>query len=148
LPNSSAKSAAPLHLVLERSRILYGAMVVLHGLAGIAALANPWPLWSQAGLLSAVGLSLYLTLRDHVFDPAVRGLFLNPDGHWEVLRRNGPVTATLAGSTVAVSWIVILHLVTETGIVAIPIVRDSVDPESFRRLRVYLRVSRGRTTPE
>ena len=141
MPNSSAKSAAPLHLILERSRVLHRALGAAHGLAGVAALANPLPLWVKAGLLGAVGVSLYLTLRDHVLDPPVRGLSLNPDGHWEVIRRTGPVTATLLGSTVATSWIVILHLVTDRGTIAIPILRDSVDPESFRRLRVHLRVA-------
>ena len=123
-------------------------MGAVHGLAGIAALANPWPLWSKAGLVGAVGLSLYLTLRDHGFDPKVRALVLNPDGRWEVLRRAGWVTASLAGGTVATSWIVILHLVTDQGTLAVPIVRDSVDPETFRRLRVYLRITRGKAEPE
>ena len=144
MPNSSAKFAAPLHLILEQSRTLYLAIVAVHALAGVAALANPWPLWTKATLLGAVGLSLYLTLRNHVLDPAVRGLSLNPDGHWEVIRRAGSVTAILAGSTVATRWIVILHLVSDNEKIAIPILRDSVDPESFRRLRVYLRVRRSR----
>lgn len=138
-PPSSGRSAAPLHLILEPSRNLAHALVGVHGLAGFCALANPLPLWAKSGLIAAIGLSLYLTFRDHVSNPAFRGLSLSPDGHWEVVRRSGTVAATLAPGTVVTRWIVLLHLDSEAGKLAIPICRDGTDPESFRRLRVHLR---------
>jgi hypothetical protein len=138
-PPSSGRSEAPLHLILEPSRTLSRAIVAVHGLAGFCALANPLPLWAKSGLIAAIGLSLYLTFRDHVSNPAFRGLSLSPDGHWEVVRRSGTVAAILAPGTVATRWIVLLHLDSEAGSLAIPICRDGTDPESFRRLRVHLR---------
>ncbi len=143
MPNSSALSAAPLHLIIEQSRALTWVLIRVHGLAGIAALMNSLPLGIKVTLLGAVGLSLYLTLCNHVLDPAVSGLLLNRDGGWEVTRRSGPVMATLADSTVATPWIVILHLVSDSQKIPVLVPRDSVDPESFRRLRVHLRVTRG-----
>jgi toxin CptA len=139
LPDSSEKFVAPLHLILEPSRLLNRGIAAIHGLAGVAALANPLPLWARLGLLVAVTLSFSLTRRDYVLEPKVQGLTLHSDASWEVIRRSGAVSAVLADSTVVTRWIVILHLQAETGKIAVPVCRDSVDPESFRRLRVDLR---------
>jgi hypothetical protein len=143
LPNSSAKSGAPLHLILEPSRAFGRAIIGIHGLSWFAALAPPLPLWIKAILAATIGLSLYLTLRQHILNPEIQGLTLTPDGRWEIIRRSGPLSATLAHGTVVTRWIVILHLASDSGNIAIPICRDSVDPESFRRLRVHLRVAGG-----
>lgn len=141
-PDSSARSAAPLHLILEPSRTLGRTITAVHGLAGFSALANPLPLWIKAGLAAAVILSFYLTYRSRIAHPEIRGLTLSPDGHWEVIRRSGTITAVLRSSTVVTRWIVILHLDSDAESLAIPICRDSTDPESFRRLRVHLRTAR------
>lgn len=133
-----------LHLVLEPSRSLALGIVLAHGLAGIAALANSLPLWAGLILFAAVGSSAYLNLRRH-FDPEVNSLFLDSsDRKWTVIRRRDQVQATPADSTVVTRWIVILHLDTDAGKIALPICRDSVDPESFRQLRVVLRCRRNR----
>ncbi|MGZ8242959.1 protein YgfX [Methylomagnum sp.] len=141
MPNSSAPSAAPLHLILKQSPTLNRFIFVVHGLAGFAALANPLPVWIKASLFMAVALSLYFTYRNHVLDPAVRELSLSPDGEWKVMCRSGTVFAQLADGSVVTRWLVILHLIPESGgKLAVPILRDSLDAESFRRLRVHLRV--------
>jgi hypothetical protein len=140
-PPSSGRSVAPLHLILEPSRALRRALIAVHGLAGFAALANPLPLWAKALLLAAIALSFFRGYRDHVLTPAVQGLTLGPDGRWEVIRPAGTLTATLLGSTVVTRWIVLLHLDSDAGKLAVPICRDSTDPESFRRLRVHLRTA-------
>jgi toxin CptA len=139
LPDSSEKFVAPLHLILEPSRGLSRGIAAIHALAGVAAVANPLPLWARLGLLAAVAFSFYLTRRDYVLEPKVQGLTRHADASWEIIRRSGAVPAELADSTVVTRWLVILHLRTETGEIAVPICRDSVDPEAFRRLRVDLR---------
>lgn len=142
LPNSSAKSAAPLHLILERSPTLSRFIIVTHALAGLCAVANHGPVWLRIGLLVAVAVSAFFSYRNHILAPRYRGLSLLPDGEWEVVSRAGPLVGRVAAGSVATRWLVILYLSIEPqGRLAIPIVRDGVDPESFRRLRVYLRVA-------
>lgn len=142
LPTSSAKSAAPLHLILERSPTLSRFIIATHALAGLCAVANPWPVWLRAGLFVAVAVSAFFSYRDHILAPRYQALSLLPDGEWEIVSRTGPLVGRVAAGTVVTRWIVILYLTIEPkGRLAIPILRDSVDPESFRRLRVYLRVA-------
>lgn len=136
----------PLHLVLEPSRRLALFIASIHGLAGLAALANPLPVWVRLGLLGAVGASLALSLHRHQH-LEVRGLVLDSEDGCQVIRRSGAVPATLMESTVVTRWIVLLHLKTQTGKLAIPVCRDSTEPESFRRLRVALRCRGSSVNP-
>jgi hypothetical protein len=147
LPHSSPPSAVPLHLVLEPSRALAAALVAVHFLAAAAALANPLPLWFRLALCGGVLLSCYLTLREYVLDPKVRGLSLGADGRWEIIFRHGVAAVDPSAGTVVTRWLVVLHLASESAAFAIPILRDSVDPESFRRLRVHLRIQGGKAGP-
>jgi hypothetical protein len=143
LPTPSGQSAAPLHLVLEPSPRLRAALAAVHGLAALAALLNPLPLWLRLGLVAAVAASLRRNLRA----PAVRGLSLLPDGHWEIVGKKGVLTAAPGPATLTTPWLAILDLRSATGRHAVLVPRDSVDPESFRRLRVHLRIH-GAAPPE
>lgn len=137
MPNSSRSSAAPLHLILEYSPTLQTGLRAIHGLALIAALANPlpWMIKLLLGIVIIVSLGLHRRgLRK------IRGLTLTPEHDWEIHFTNRTVLAQLAPSTVVTTWLVILHLTTSQQRIAIPICRDALDPESFRRLRVYLRI--------
>ncbi|MDD1650235.1 MAG: hypothetical protein LUO80_07555 [Methylococcaceae bacterium] len=134
----SKPSAAPLHLILERSRVLQTALVAVHGLTLIAALANPLPGGIQLLLGGAVLGSLFLSWQGL---GRVRGLTLNPDDEWEIIFHDQTVLALLAPSTILTPWLVILHLTAGNRKFAIPICRDALDPESFRQLRVYLRIA-------
>lgn len=133
----------PLHLVLEPSPRLGLFIGLIHALAGFAALANPLPFWARFGLFAMVGASGFLSLRRHRH-PGFSGLVLDADEGWQVIGRSGAVPARLAESTVVTRWMVLLHLETDTGKIALAICRDSIDPESFRRLRVALRCRGGR----
>lgn len=144
-PPLSNRSAPPLHLILERSHWLERAVIAVHLLAIVAALANPLPGWSQALFAAVIIINGVATWRRL---DRVRGLTLATDGDWEVVFRDGVRFARLASSTVVTPWIVILHLSTEGGALAIPICRDAVDPESFRRLRVYLRTAGHRANQD
>ncbi len=61
MPPLSKPSATSLHLILERSRALQTAVVAVHGLALIAALANPLPGSTKLLLGGAVLGSLFLS---------------------------------------------------------------------------------------
>lgn len=146
-PPLSNRSAAPLHLILERSRCLERAVVVLHLLGLGAALATPMAGWVKALLTVAVIVSGIVAWRRL---DRVRGLTLAADGDWEVVSRDGIHHAHLAATTVVTPWIIILHLNSDGGTLALPICRDATDPESFRRLRVHLRIAGplARRSPE
>ena len=138
MPPLSKPSATSLHLIVERSRALQTAVVAVHGLALIAALATPLTGGIKLLLGGALLGSLFLSWQGL---GRVRGLTLNPYDEWEIIFRDQTVLALLAPSTILTPWLVILHLTAGKRRFAIPICRDAVDRESFRQLRVYLRIA-------
>jgi len=138
LPSSSSKSVTPLHLILERSRWLETLVISAHGLALVAALANPLSGWIKLGLLFAITISVPLNWRKM---PRARGITLNSEGDWAVILPSGSLLAHLGPGTLVTPWIVILGLRADRQHLSIPICRDAVDPESFRRLRVHLQIA-------
>jgi len=52
------------------------------------------------------------------------------------------IPGRLEADTLVTPWIVILNLKLPSRRLALPIFRDAVDPESFRQLRVYLKLFR------
>lgn len=140
LPHSSANSKTSLHLKLEPSRSLLRGLTVLHALAGLCAVANALPWWIKLALLPAIALSFHAVRRDYWLMPLIRGVVLEEGGTITVMRRAGPVATRLVAGAVVTPWIVILRLRTEAGqSLAVPVCRDGLDAESFRRLRVGLR---------
>ncbi|SMF95601.1 hypothetical protein SAMN02949497_2966 [Methylomagnum ishizawai] len=148
MPPSSANSKTSLLLRLEPSRRLLGLLAALHLLAGGCAVANGLPWWAKPPLLFAVALSYRAVRRDYGVMPRVREVVLDGEGGVVVSGRAGPVEGTLAGGCVVTAWVVILRLRTLDGrLLAIPIVRDAVDVEAFRRLRVGLRCGEWERQP-
>jgi hypothetical protein len=109
----------------------------VHGLAGLAAVANGLPLGLRLGLLAAVLLG-YLGFRREYAENARLRLSLQTDGRVELGFPSGAVAGTVLGSTLMTRWLVILHVRTDDGRRAVTICRDAVDPESFRLLKVWL----------
>ncbi|WP_143735103.1 protein YgfX [Methylocaldum sp. 14B] len=114
-------------------------MTAVHALAAFASLANPLPAWTRLGLLGAVLFSLFLCRREYSLNPAVRELVLKPGGECEIFPPSGMQSGTVLDSSIVTTWIVILHIKTETKTHAVTVCRDGMDAESFRMLRVYLR---------
>lgn len=109
-----------------------------HGLAILACLMTPLPLSAQA--FGAVGI-LFSLHRQGRQPARVRGLTLTAEAEWEIVLPGRTLMAQLEPGTVVTPWLVILHLrSTDRCRLAVPIWRDAVDPESFRRLRVHLKV--------
>ena len=138
LTPSSTRSATPLHLIIERSASLDRLLLISHGLALLAVWGTPVDAPARLILTTVVLLSLWRA-RSHPLDAS--GLTLTPEGLWEIIPARGEdaLIARLETSTVVTPWIVLLHLSTESTRFALPLCRDALDPESFRRLRVYLR---------
>ena len=139
LTPSSVKSAPSLHLIIERSPALARLLVAIHSLALIAALANPLDVMFKLLLVGAILTSFAHHRRT---SNRVHGLSLAAGGDWEVLMDGQAIPGRLEADTLVTPWIVILNLKLPSRRLALPIFRDAVDPESFRQLRVYLKLLR------
>jgi hypothetical protein len=115
----------------------------IHSLAvctvGLLACAGIWfagvPLPAKLGLIMGVaGYAAFLRSR------RVLGARFDGAGAWTVIS-SGEETlpAKLMGSSFGSSLCVVLHFSTQGGGVAVPVFRDSVDAETYRRLLVHLR---------
>lgn len=124
--------------MFERSAWLIRAVSIIHALALIAALANPLPPGIRIVLAVAVIGSLKFTLNTLA---QVQALTLKADGDWEILQASGPISGIWLDNALVTPWLVILPLNTDAGQRSLLICRDGSDPESFRRLRVYLRIT-------
>lgn len=130
----------PIEIGLHRSRFL-GATLVLTALTGGAAtLASPWPLLVKAALLLAITVTASLAWRR--LGPQLAAVRLEqagrilvvPAGHAEFVEAEA-----LPGATVH-PWLTVVRLRTAEGRTHLLMVAvDSMNPEDFRRLRVFLR---------
>ncbi|WP_153146467.1 protein YgfX [Dechloromonas sp. H13] len=130
----------PIEIGLHRSRFLGVALVSIALLAGLVILFLPWPALTRSGALFFIAVAAGLAWRR--LEPALQALRLEqtghilvaPAGHAEFIE-----AAPLPGATVH-PWLTVVRLKTQDGrthplIVAV----DSMKPEDFRRLRVFLR---------
>ena len=131
-----------LRVQLRPSRTLTGALVVGHLLAAGAA-ATGLPSAAAALVVLGLGLSLLhqLRLATHRSALAVAALDLASDGRVAVADPAGAwLSAELRHSAVPAVWLALLAARDTAGrsrtAVILP---DAVDPEAFRRLRVWLR---------
>lgn len=142
---SSKGYAAPLRLEPRRSRRLLSMILAAHtgGLA-VAFLAN------IPGLLRlALGLwvvpSAFIAVRRHLGGRSVRQAIWEVDGGWSLIRADGlRVTAQLLPETYLSPWLVVLRF-RGCGVSWRPVLvllPDSLDSETFRRLRVRMRLHR------
>jgi len=67
------------------------------------------------------------------------------DGSWRVATPGGVRRATLGAGSVSTRWLVVLALRTEAGTLRRVLPRDALPPETWRRLRVRLRIQGGAT---
>lgn len=133
-------------LVLKPSRYLLLMLFCLHGVALLAGLITPLNLLLKLALLSAIFISLaYNIMRYAILAPrfAIVQLRQLADGNWLLLDKQGRQwSAVLQNRYLASNLLVILnfsipgkHLTT-----AIPIMRDTLSTEQFRRLNTKLRL--------
>jgi hypothetical protein len=116
--------------------------MAVHGLAALAALTNGLPVWGKIAALAVVGLSAGHHLRKDKHSPIA---YLNADAkqNWRLgLASGGEIEACLLPGTVVTRGLIVLHFRDTTGrFHALPVLADSVDRETYRRLCVCLRGS-------
>jgi hypothetical protein len=128
----------PVFIELRRSRLLAGALCVLHGAAAGTFLAMPWPLPIRIGLLIVLAVALWRALRP----PRVAALRLYEDGVIEcVLPDGASLSANPLADTTVFSWLVLLRVRTESDgrTISLPLFPDHMSREEFRVLRLCLR---------
>jgi len=126
----------PLVVTLKPSRRLRQGLLALHLLAAAAVLlADLPPLW-QAGLLPVLGVSLLWHARRAAPPLVLRG---KADGSLEVRRDDEWRPLELAPSSTVLPLLTVLHFKEADARRHLVILPDSLPPEDFRRLRVWLR---------
>ena len=134
----STPYAAPLHLILEPPRCWQRLALLAHGLALLSIGVCTFSLWIKVAASLVILGNLRLVWLKQGY---VRGLTLASDGGWEIIHLQGTSSATLRPSTFVSPWMVILHLGTESRELAILLCRSELDPDTFRRLRCFLKIN-------
>ncbi len=147
---SSTKYAQPLRLQPKASRILIGFLVAGH--LGAIAILFPLDLALAVKITIAVLLlvSLVIALRKQpgrMGEGGVQTLTWQTDGEWLLETVDGKqLKATLHESTYVHPWLVVLNFRQEgkRGLLSFALAPDALDQETFRALRVRLKVA-GKT---
>jgi len=133
---------------LRPSWTLAAILAVAHGAAIAAVVVVEMPLWITFVAIAALFANLVIELRHALLrmPDSVVALEVNSDDALAVqLRRGGWRECEVLGSTYVVSFLVILNVRESVSRKArrIVILPDSIDPENFRQLRVWLRWKAG-----
>ena len=134
---------APLTVSLKPSRTLATILLAAHAASGILLAMLPLPLW-----LKVVGVAIVLVAAWHyvrhyallITQTAVRELRMLPDGKVDILRSDWQ-SARLTGEQFVHPLLTIIRcrLESRRRPIAIVILPDMLDAESFRTLRVRLK---------
>ena len=130
------KSVAPLSVSIKPSRRLLVIQSVAHVAAVGAVLASTVPSWLAAVFLLAIGASLARLRRISPVD----GLVLHGDGRLEAVGADGTVNQALVHPhTLVLSFLVVLLYRQQGRSRSVTLLGDSLAPEDFRQLRLWLR---------
>lgn len=146
---SSTKFAQPLRLQPKPSRILIALLTVGH----LGAIAVLFPLdlllLVKLGIAAVLIVSLVVALRKQpgrVGEGGVQTLIWKADGDWVLETTEGELlNAPLHESTYVHPWLVVLNFRQENkrGLLSFTLAPDALDGETFRELRVRLKVAGG-----
>ena len=128
-----------LSVELSPSSLLAGAVIAVHALAGAcAALALPWPgALALALLLPALGLAAAWDRALLRGRKSVTGMVIEGPGSLRLRTRDGGETEVRAVDRKHVSRLAVIVPVRGSMRRTIVVVRDMLDAESFRRLRLW-----------
>ena len=127
----------PLELAIKPSRIYSGVMLAACGLA----MTGVWLAVMPVGVRAALALLLLLAAVHYWRKglSGVHGLRIMQSGHLEILQANW-LPAVIRGQPVVLPWLISLVVLPEGGKARrLMIWPDSVDADSARRLRVWLK---------
>jgi hypothetical protein len=148
---SSSAYAPPLRLERRSSRYLSVALTGVHGLALLVLPPLPVAWWIKLPLASVIAGHWLASRRLHVLlsaPQAVKRLVWTGENRWELFGGDGTGRrACLLPAAYVHPWLVVLRFLTEDKRkCAVVLPRDSLDPDSHRRLRVQLRLLADRAT--
>lgn len=143
---SFARLPPLIDLALRPSRVLTGLLAGFYGAAIIAALANGLPVVVRVLLALILGIVGGLWILSHAVrrsSSSVVRFVWQPEGECVLIDRRG---RTFSGRIEPGAWVSPLLLVLQIRISAwrrraLVVAYDAVDPTSFRRLRMRLRIS-------
>lgn len=144
---SSTKYASPLTIDVRRSRQLLIVLLVAHGGALVFIWALTIPLWLILVIALVIAISLIYSLKRHYLrntDNAIVQAVWDADDNWHLLFADH---TTAVGRVLPDSyihpWLVVLNFATQNPNrkYSLPLLSDSLDPDTHRRLRVRLRTS-------
>ena len=133
----------PLNVVLKPSRALTTILLVAHAASGILLAILPVPTWFKVGGIVVIVIAAWHYVRRYgllTTRSAVRELRILPDAKLNILREDWQ-SAQLFGEQFIHPMLTIIRCRTESSrwAVAIVILPDMLDAESFRALRVRLK---------
>ena len=132
----AVNQVAPRSVSIKPSRRLLVIQSAAHVLAVAAVLASTVPPWLAAVLLLSIGASLARLRRISRVD----GLILHGDGRLEAVGADGTVNEALVHPhTLVLSFLVVLLHRQQGRSQSVTLLGDSVAPEDFRQLRLWLR---------
>jgi len=136
---------APLTVALRPSRRLGWLLGLAHVGAGLLCWVTPPTWWLSLGLSMAVGVSLLITLRMHALRTAPQAavaLQLQDNGLARVQQRSGHQRELAVDESSFVSPLITILNLRVPGSLwtrSVIVASDTLSPEEFRRLRVWLR---------
>ncbi|HKK13074.1 MAG TPA: protein YgfX [Gammaproteobacteria bacterium] len=143
---SSTPYAAPLRLDLGPSLLLIGLLAAGHGAALVVAAAAPVALWVR-GLLALAALGSAMDAWRRCLAPMLGApleLVWDADGVWRIRWQGHWQPARLSAPAHVRRHLVLFTLVLKDGCrVPVVVLPDRLDPDSFRRLRVRLKLEAG-----
>jgi toxin CptA len=146
--------SGPLRLRLKRSKSLALLLWAAHIVAAVALWASPLPAWATGAGSMLLALSAGWSVRGHAFRTAPSSVVelelyedctlsaRTADGRWLQYR--------MVGSSFCSRMLTVLNLRSDSawGVHSVLISADSVDPDAFRRLRVWLRWRYAGVSPD
>lgn len=130
------KPVAPLSVSIRPSRRLQAIQLAAHVLAIAAVLASNVPSWLSVVLLLSIGASQARLRRISLVD----GLVLHGDGRLEARGADGMVSeAQVHPHTLVLAFLVVLLYRQQGRSRSLTLLGDSLAPEEFRQLRLWLR---------
>ena len=148
------QAPAPLRIALGRSPLLVAAAVAMHGTTIALVCVLPLPILARASAIGLVALHLVWVLWRHAWHrgaAAIIGMVLHADRTAELERRSGERQVSRIGDHSFVSApLTVIHAYPRDvrpwpwNNCAILILPDMLDAETYRQLRVLLRLGKSR----
>ena len=145
------KAPAPLRVALKPSRFLAGGLVIVYGATLILVWTLSLPVLLRAGVISLIASHLAWVLWRHAWRQgagAIVGVVLRGERRAEIVRRCGTREACSIGEDSFVSGLLTVVRAYPAAAPARPwtvrtilILPDMLDAETYRQLRVLLRMS-------